>query len=360
MRLTQLALSEIEERQLAHWRRLAELAVEPNPFFEPELVLPAAVALEAAPALLVATDASGEWIGAVPIVRERGWHHLPLQAFAAWRHPYSFFGAPLIREGAEQEVFRGWLSDEQPALSPILGLDLLDARGRVHAALKAAADEAGARTVVVEEHARPAVRRGEKGLSLRRSSKHRREVRRLLRRLSEHLGGEVELIDRSDDPEAVEAFLRLEASGWKGRRRTALASDPTHAEFFRELCAGFRRLDRLQLLSLETDGAVAAMCCNLSAGDTLFCFKIAFDESLEKFSPGMQLQHALIKLENENERIDCIDSCIDADNEMGDRIWPQRRQIASLAIVGGGLGSAPSRLLVRGAARTREILKPAP
>ena len=32
------------------------------------------------------------------------------------------------------------------------------------------------------------------------------------------------------------------------------------------------------------------MKCNVSAGDTLFCFKIAYDEELAHYSPGILLE----------------------------------------------------------------------
>src|SRR3712207_7988263 len=44
-----------------------------------------------------------------------------------------------------------------------------------------------------------------------------------------------------------------------------------------------------------SNGHVAAARLNLRAGDELFCFKIAHDETLRKFSPGMQVELAMIE-----------------------------------------------------------------
>src|SRR5436305_120658 len=49
---------------VARWRDLAARSAEPNPFHEPELVLPAIAHLpHARVRLLVATDAAGDWLG---------------------------------------------------------------------------------------------------------------------------------------------------------------------------------------------------------------------------------------------------------------------------------------------------------
>src|SRR5439155_13614414 len=115
-------------------------------------------------------------------------------------------------------------------------------------------------------------------------------LRRLRRAFERELGAPLEAIDRSGQPEAVERFLALEASGWKGRRGTAMASRPGHADFFREMCAGAGSAGRLELLSLEAAGQVLAMKCSLFAGDGLFYLKAAYDEAHARYSPGVQLE----------------------------------------------------------------------
>ena len=105
------------------------------------------------------------------------------------------------------------------------------------------------------------------------------------RRLQERVG-ELTVRDRSGERDAYEEFLALERSGWKGTAGTAMASDPGHAEFFRELCSAFADAGRLQLLSLDGEQRTVAMKCNLIAGEVTYCFKIAFDEQLSQLSPG--------------------------------------------------------------------------
>ena len=62
---------------LAAWRALAAEAAEPNPFFEPEALLPAARYLRRHPVeLLIVQDTDG-WIAAVPVERRIRYGKLP-------------------------------------------------------------------------------------------------------------------------------------------------------------------------------------------------------------------------------------------------------------------------------------------
>jgi CelD/BcsL family acetyltransferase involved in cellulose biosynthesis len=356
-----LELADIDAQGIGRWEELAASAIEPNPFFEPGFVRPAVEALEAAPRLLVAIDDSGEWAGAMPVVEERGWRRMPIRGFAAWRHPYSYFGAPLLRAGREGAALRSWLGSSETPLRPYLGLDLLDANGPVLAALAEAAADAGSKTVEFERHERAALRRNASGtLTLNTSAKRRRETARLGRRLGEEIGGEMQTVDRAGDCGAVEDFLVLEASGWKGAESTAFARVPGHAYLFRRLCAEFHAQGRLQLLSLQGGGRAAAMKCNLLAGDTAFCFKIAFDEQLAEFSPGVQLERSMVDYVSDDDRFDLIDTCAEPNNAMANRVWPDRRSMISLAISSPDFAGSISGQMVRGLATTRNMIRRSP
>ena len=88
---------------------------------------------------------------------------------------------------------------------------------------------------------------------------------------------------------ALQDFLELEASGWKGAAGTAAVNDPAVLDFFRtaivDLAAeGHARVDRL-----VQDGRVIAAAVTLMSGDTAWFWKIAYSEDLARSSPGVQL-----------------------------------------------------------------------
>jgi len=84
-------LREVQAGDVQRWRELAAVALEPNPFFEPEYLLPQARALGELNqvALAVATDGDA-WIGCMPIRRRRSWRRIPLPNSSIWR------GAPAL------------------------------------------------------------------------------------------------------------------------------------------------------------------------------------------------------------------------------------------------------------------------
>jgi CelD/BcsL family acetyltransferase involved in cellulose biosynthesis len=269
--------------------------------------------------LLVVED-GGDWLACLPVERVgRG----PLSFWSSWKHLYCFLGTPLLDGERAVDAAAALAAEFSP-----LGLRLA-ADERVLAQL----EESGVHTLHKAAIERAALERSPEDDYLADQRPHRRrEQARMRRRLGEELGAELEAVDRAGEEAAVERFLELEAAGWKGREGSAFASDPAHAELFRDLCRSFASQGRLQLLSLEAGERVVAMKCNLSAGDEIFCFKIAHDEDLSSFSPGvlLELDNMTIFHNRRSERI--MDSCADHDNEMINRLWRDRRRIATVLI----------------------------
>lgn len=350
-------LSELRRRDIEDWTELAAAAVEPNPFYEPEPVLAAADAFaEARPALLAVRDADG-MIACLPVTTGRWRGRLP--ALAGWRHIYAFLGTPLVREQRVEEGLMGLLGAAGGTGRRRLPLVLerVTADGAVGSTLRQAIDAGGGRCLLDV--------RGERALLKRRpaddyltciGAHHRRDLARLSRRLAEHLGGEVVAVDRAGEEAGIDAFLELESSGWKGRAGTAMRTRPGHGEFFGRVCRSFAASERLELLELVGNGRTVAMKCNLRAGEGAFAFKIAYDDELERYSPGIQLELANIAAFHASQ-ISWMDSCAESDNEMINRLWPERRQLCSLVIGGSDAISTMAGIGLRIADRIRRAAR---
>jgi len=83
------------------------------------------------------------------------------------------------------------------------------------------------------------------------------------------------------------------------------------------------------MLTLTAGDRSVAFKCNLLAGDEVFCFKITYDESLARFSPGVQLEQRMVDFFHEHMTATTMDSCADPGNEMINRLWPDRRPMAT-------------------------------
>jgi CelD/BcsL family acetyltransferase involved in cellulose biosynthesis len=356
VRASILGLGDLSDQDLERWRTLAAQAAEPNPFFEPEYALPAAELIGGRRVGVVVVRGADGWSACLPIHRPRRWHRVPLGCVATWQHRYCFLGTPLVRSDRVEAAIAAMARElMRQRWASFVGLDALADEGPVRGALRLAIEHQGADELPVDQHRRVVLRRraaGEAPLAVK--GKHRRELERKRRRLEDELGAPLETVDLAEDAGAVEEFLELEASGWKGRSGTALASLERDAEFFRAVCASFRELGRLHLLSLQADGRRVAMACNLRAADGIFCLKIAFDERWRRYSPGAQLVLDHVSWFDRDQDAAWMDSCVQPGNELVNRLWPDSRPIVTMAIPMGSAGGRLAGAAITGAVRLRQ------
>jgi Acetyltransferase (GNAT) domain len=72
------------------------------------------------------------------------------------------------------------------------------------------------------------------------------------------------------------------------------------------------------------DGAPIAAAIRLRSGRAAWFWKIAYDESFARFSPGVLITVALTEELLEDDTIAHADSCATADHPMIDHIWRER------------------------------------
>ena len=138
-------------------------------------------------------------------------------------------------------------------------------------------------------------------------------------------------------PSALGDFLTLEATGWKGRAGTA-ARDHAEIRTFMETAVGkLAGEGKAQLARLFLDTRAIAAIIVLRSGDTAWCWKIAYDESRARASPGVQLLLHVTKTLLDDPRVARADSCATPDHPMIDHVWRERLALADRLIrVGPG------------------------
>jgi CelD/BcsL family acetyltransferase involved in cellulose biosynthesis len=336
-----VSLSALDAGAIAAWQGLADRAAEPNPYYRPEFVQPAANAGDE-PLLVVASDGD-DWIACLPVVRAARWRRLRLPCLAPWMPDHALIATPLLdrdRLHDAADALAGFAANATDTAALIL--DPIDPDGAAGAALHAAFARAGVDPVVYAAWERAALRRRPENTYLTESlsGKRRKELRRQRRALGAELGGETGAVDRGHDPAAWDRFLELEASGWKGDEGTALAASPADARFFRSMCTATAPTGRLQVLALEAGGHTAAMQVNLIDGGQMFCFKVAYDAALSRFGPGALLEADAIDAFHESAAADFVDSCAPPDSELVNRMWPDRRRMQTLIVPSGSRRAA--------------------
>jgi CelD/BcsL family acetyltransferase involved in cellulose biosynthesis len=332
------ALADLTDGDLVRWKDLAASAIEPNVFFEPEFVLSAGRGLHGKRKGLLIVENDDRWVGCVPVQRLYRWRRVPVPVLASWTHEYAFLGTPLIDRDCVAAAVSELVAEGRKAARGLLALGRVGADGPIWSALEGIAmSRPRTRHIQFERIERAALVRRPEATYLENMKPHRRrELNRQARGLEKALGGELVLRERADDSAAYDDFLRLEASGWKGREGTALASDAGHSAFFRSICEDYARMDRLQLLDLSVAGHIVAMKCNFLAGEVVFCFKIAYDEQYGHYSPGLLLERWMIEIFHARPEVSAMDSCADSDNQMINRLWPDRRSIETIVFPSDG------------------------
>ena len=108
--------------------------------------------------------------------------------------------------------------------------------------------------------------------------------------------------------DALESFLELESSGWKGASGTgsSIALDPRTKAFYQSLFNGTQpRLGaHIRLLSVQGKAIAAQLC--LQFGGTRTVLKIAYDEAHAGLSPGQVLMDYTIESACRNPLVECL------------------------------------------------------
>ena len=333
-----LRLDNIGAADESAWRDLAVRAMEPNPFMEPDCLIPAARHRpdDGILGLAVAQEA-GRFVAALPFRSSWDLRRFPLPVVTTQIRPTIESGTLLLAaEGGADglAVILGALRSQAGwARGRVLVLPKLNAQGPVAAAVREAAATAGMHPVVYERWEQPFLRRRDDGAYDGHLSKDfRSSVRRRRRRLAEELGSEPRIVERSHDLVAIETYLAMEATTYKSDIGVALTAKQGGASFFREVCSRLMATQRLELLSLEVDATTVAMSVLLKGEPGLFGFKTSFDEKFSRFGPGIQLHLSL--MEHFHARTDAlwIDTCCYRDNATLLRLYPDRKTIEGLCL----------------------------
>nr|WP_249779942.1 GNAT family N-acetyltransferase [Bradyrhizobium sediminis] len=351
----------------SQWRALAERANEPNGYYLPDWELAvnasargrtgvAALAAWSQPA--AAKDGAARLIGLLPAISMwRAWK-IPLPVLVS-ADPYGTLGTPPLDRDMAEDAAAGLMMQARKAGAHALILRDMSLDGAAMKAFREVLRQGGMRPRLLQSHLRAcldATRDADECLHDALGPKKLKELRRQRNRLAEH--GEVRF-EVASTPQAVasavEIFLQLEASGWKGQRGTALLQHDGDAGFVRRATAAlaeFRQCEIVTLLSGDTPVAAAVV---LRHQDRAFYFKLGVDEHYAKFSPGVQLTLDLTRHLCADPAIRLVDSTAGADHPMINPIWRGRLAIGDVLIP--LRPHDPVVPLVRAALKLRQLIR---
>jgi len=326
------------------WQALAERAIEPNGYYLPgwELAVNAlasgrtnASALSAWSDASSAPDGAAHLIGLMPAISLwRAWR-IPLPALAS-AHPYGTLCTPLLDRDRADDAAVSLMQAARKAGAHALILRDVSLNGAVMKAFTAALRQDGLQPRVLQSYLRAcldATRDAEELLRDGLGPKKLKELRRQRHRLAEHGAVAFEVARNPQDvASALETFLTLEASGWKGQRGTALKQDHGDAGFIRRATVALAETGQCEIATLRAGTTPVAAAIVLRHQSRAFYFKLGVDERFAKLSPGVQLTLDLTRYLCADPAIATADSTASADHPMINPIWRGRLAIGDVLI----------------------------
>lgn len=346
------------EQYVPAWEDLARSALEPNPFYESWMLIPALQKFGGGKDLqLVLVFAPNRarpkeppvLCGVFPLERKPRYKGLPVSVLSLWKHIYCFLCTPLVRAECARKclsAFFDWLATDR-STGPLIEFNFVSGEGPFHQALVDTLNERLSLSFVSDLYSRAIFRpRASADDYLREamSREHRKDARRKLRRLAEL--GPLEYTELKPDGDIegwLQNFMQLEVRGWKGELGGALASNEANRDYFRAVAKEAFRQGRLKMFALEVNGERVAQKCNFLAENGSFAFKIAYDENYARFSPGLLVEIENINRLHETPETEWMDSCAAPVHFMINRLWLDRRTIQTVLIP---TGKRPGELVV--------------
>jgi CelD/BcsL family acetyltransferase involved in cellulose biosynthesis len=322
---------------IGEWHALSERTLEPNGYYLPdwELAVNASARGRTGVSALCAYGDEPALIGLMPVISLRQAYRLPLPALVSG-HPYGTLCTPLLDRTMADCAAMRLLEAARAAGAHALLLRDVALDGLTMSAFSTALGRDDLRIRVLQFYERAcldATHDGDATLHDALGGKKLKELRRQRNRLAEHGAIQFQVARTPQEvAAALEIFLALEASGWKGHRGTALIQQDGDAVFIRRATVALAETNQCEIVTLRTGDAAIAAGIVLRHQSRAFFFKLGVDERFAKYSPGVQLTLDLTRHLCADPAITSADSTAGPDHPMINPIWRGRFAIGDVLI----------------------------
>ena len=282
---------DVIDRLADEWRELCNKAVDDQPFYRPEWIRADIRSFFAdEKILLITARLDGRLCLVLPLIEERGtFSKIPVRKLRAPVNRWAGRFDAICSAGPDGEAAIQATWNYVKTLDSWDVLQFRDAvAGSATSRLAAAAQADGLSTIQMEDRPTPYVAIPTDPALLKQlpvNARLRRQLRQIRRELEEK-GASLKLHRlQTADPAALARFYELEASGWKGRERTAILLYG-RKPFLDEVAESAARIGYFTLYMLELNGQLIAGHYGFTHRGCYYSVVVAYDENFKQYSPG--------------------------------------------------------------------------
>jgi len=325
------------------WEKLSTNVIEENPYYSPTFMRALLEHVESTcdiKALAVYKDTL--LVGFLPFVIDK-WRWMkaaPLNC--AWINPYITLTTPLVDRDYPREVVEALVAgmNEHGAAGSFWLFDNFNLDGPVGKLFNEILKAGNLPSKIFNEFNRPILDQGatfDEHMRAHVSKSRIKGLKRSRKRLCEQ--GTVSLRSYNRGPEletAVEEFLTIEASGWKGEQGTALACEESTKAFARQAFGSSdgKSITRADVLYLDEKAIAVSLA--IYVGKTAFTLKCAYDEEYRSYGPGLLLEQDIIEDFFETRWADRLDSAITVSGHVLQGLWSDSMRVGDLLLCADG------------------------
>lgn len=283
--------SSLDDETIDSWLSLEMRALEPNAFLSPSFVIAALKHLTPKAEVQIITiwldeaERPAELVGVGVFELRSGSRAIPFRHLVAYQSVHSYLTGILVDKEYAREVVSEFFCYFLDSRAKWHGVAFTDWRSETEQGRLMLQVSAEMRVHWRERYRfQRAVLLPPKKIE-RQHNKSQKDLERRIRRLRDLGLVENRLIAADVTRGTIDKFLDLENRSWAKNAGTSLVQ-ANHADFFREICEKFKLQSRLFFVETHFNFEPIASACYFVSGDQGFAFKIGWDDSFRKYSPG--------------------------------------------------------------------------
>ena len=145
--------------------------------------------------------------------------------------------------------------------------------------------------------------------------------------------------------EALNKFMEIEDSGWKGESKTSIKSNDSTYSFYNDIWNGFSNSAefKAQIYLLYLNDTAIAGSISYRHNDSIYLHKIAYEESLTEFGPGSILVKLILEKELQAKGVTTL--CLNTNPKWANRWHPEVYSLEAIESFNNNLKGQSLRVL---------------